>query len=164
MAKKCVCEGCDNNAGHMLKRMCPYHYGESKKKKDYSKFRRYPKKRDQGLDKFFKDAIELNSTFPYSYESGEYVRKVGRVNIAHIMPKSVFPSVATDPTNYVFLTWTEHSTFDAFLEMGKIDEIKKRLPKTFAYMQEVLPELLEKCDEKNKKRYQFYVSITELKS
>ena len=36
--------------------------------------------------------------------------------IAHVLPKSLFPSVATHPLNWIELSWQSHSDFDYYLD------------------------------------------------
>ena len=156
---ECSKEGCTNRAGHMMKTLCRVHYYENRDKKSWKGFKRVTRKKNAELDNFFKSAIEKGVLHPYSFESGSPITKVGRVNIAHIMPKGVFPSIGSHSRNYILLTWDEHSLFDSLLDLRRYEEIAKQLPKCWARMKEVLPQLLEACTETNKKQYQYFQDI-----
>lgn len=46
-------------------------------------------------------------------ECGDKIVKINSTNIAHILPKSKFPSVALEYYNYLLLCGNCHSTFDS---------------------------------------------------
>lgn len=46
-------------------------------------------------------------------ECGRKLYETLPINIAHILPKAIFKSVATNDNNFIYLCWEHHSQFDS---------------------------------------------------
>lgn len=90
------------------------------------------------LEEWYKARAFDISHHPYCMETGEFIpKKYYRHATAHILPKSIFPSVATHPNNFLILSASSgaHSKFDngGASEMKVFEEAKRRF-NTFKHL------------------------------
>ena len=90
-------------------------------------FKTRPRKNtDPKLVEFFETNLQKLILHPYSELSGDYIANPSKFNICHILPKRKsggFPSIASDLRNCIFLTTSEHTTYDRLLDSCEFDEL-----------------------------------------
>lgn len=111
-----------------------------------SSFKKKYKKKTTGHKEFFIKQIEEFKPNPYSFESGKYVGEITGVNLAHIMPKEIYKSVAHEPLNIILLTWEEHTRFDELLGRHEFTKLEEEF-KSWSKICNRLKKVVNLCEE-----------------
>lgn len=148
MSKKCNKDGCNNNV--FAKGYCKIHQYLRPKKENREPIDRGLFKRDVDikknnkyeLEKWFKDREqEIIDSGQRCIECGSFIpTKFLRHAVAHIFPKSLFPSVATHPLNYLPLgahcCHDKSHTIESFSKMKCWGEAVNRFSEFYLHIKE----------------------------
>ena len=107
------------------------------------------RKSNKGNKKFFEEVHEQFQDSPVSFESGKNLGELGTVNMAHIMPKEVYKSVAHNLANIILLTWEEHTRFDELLMAHEFEKLEQEF-NSWSKICLRLKEILYLCEEEGK--------------
>lgn len=131
--------------------------GPKKEKKSYQlkrtpiKKKYKPKENKAELDAFFDEHVALIKRYNMrSMESGKPIINPTRCNVCHILPKSVYKSVACDKYNIIYLTLDEHTRFDELLSQHRFLDLSKEFPRVMRLIKDALYMLNLKVREKGK--------------
>lgn len=104
------------------------------------------------IEAFFKEAIDfLKNKTCYCENCKNKLYSVSKMNLGHILPKSIFKSVATNKDNLMLLCWICHSNYDSSwkkaITMPCFKIAKERYNKFKPYIEEHRPYLKHFEDE-----------------
>jgi len=141
--KKKICLGCDVEKYIWSKGKCQGCSNRHTPPLQKSKLSKSHKPRDKKKSEFFKQQIEFYQDKAYSAETGRGLGTITAVNIAHILAKGIFKSLAIEPQNIILLSWEEHTRFDELLfahEFSKLEtEMKNTWSKVCKRLEYLLP-------------------------
>lgn len=98
---------------------------------------------------FYRKLTEELMFSAVSIESGKPIYSPSSVNMAHILPKETFPSVATNEDNIVIFTWEEHTRFDELLNRHEFEQLEIEFPNSWGQICELIRKLLPEVTEQN---------------
>lgn len=134
-------------------------YGSGLKSTSLSATRKPLRKTTKGKSKevknFYAKLILDLSDQARSIESGLTLTNLSAVNLAHILPKSTYPSVATEPLNIILLTWEEHTRFDDLLGRHEFEKLEQEFPNSWGKICNRVLVLLPKVTEHKSLRIKF---------
>ena len=102
-----------------------------------------------GNKQFFESQAAVYQENPISFESGKNLGVIGNVNLAHILPKEIYKSLAHESLNIILLSWEEHTRFDELLNRHNFDKLEEEF-KSWSKICERLKILLPLCLEGGK--------------
>ena len=146
MNKLYPCKKCGRKVPIRSKGMCPSCREADRREMGEETMHTRPKrqirqtrrKTSDELEGFYKKQVELLEKAPFCFESGDRISYPSKLHVAHLLPKRIYKSVATDDRNVVFLTWDLHSLFDKLLDEYRFDDLVNKFPKTCKKLQGVL--------------------------
>ena len=142
--KKCICIDCGPKMGEVycIAKRCvnyPYHYVQYRRKENAKKSTNIAKKAlKDDFTVFF--ANQILEPVNHCEECGAPLGEKTRWNIAHILPKSTFPSVSINPQNKFISCKSCHSQFDSsnnekfIFGMSLLPVLKDRVQKLIPFM------------------------------
>lgn len=99
----------------------------------------------EGIGEYFEYQINRCSR---SDNSGRLISSPTTTNIAHILPKRKYKSVATHKENVMFLTSEEHTNFDNWMDGANFEKMLKYFSNEFFIkLEERLAQLLPIIEE-----------------
>jgi hypothetical protein len=101
---------------------------------------------------FFERVYEEFKDSPVSLESGKSLGELGTVNMAHLMPKEFYKSVAHDMDNIIILSWEEHTRFDDLLFTLEFEKLETEF-KCWSKICERFKLIIPKCSEEGKLKF-----------
>ena len=157
--------GCDTEQPILSKGLCNFHRMQERKAEGTlpvykNKINPYTIKAKEKrtaerseLPSFFQDQIEILSKNPISQQSGKAISAPNSLNICHILPKRKgggFPSVQSHPDNVLYLTWDEHTRFDALLDRRDYSTLEQEFDVVWPIAIEKVRKLIDIVTERNK--------------
>ena len=113
------------------------------------------KGKSEAVKNFYSKLILDLSDQAMSIESGVILTNLGAVNLAHILPKATFPSVGTEKSNIVLLTWEEHTRFDELLGRHEFEKLEQEFPNSWGKICDKVRLLLPKVTEQKPLKFKF---------
>lgn len=115
---------------------------------------------NKGNKEFFEEAHKQFQDSPVSFESGKNLGELGTVNMAHLMPKEFYKSVAHDIDNIILLSWDEHTRFDDLLFSLEFEKLEIEF-RSWSKICERFKLIIPKCTEEGrlKRALEEYLSI-----
>jgi len=97
------------------------------------------------IDEYFEYQI---SRCKKSDNSNKLISHPNRTNIAHILPKRKYKSVACNSSNVLFLTFEEHTNFDNWMDGANLEKLIENFSSQFFnILEERLAQLLPIIEE-----------------
>lgn len=131
--KKKICKECGQETFIFSKGRC-----KNCSMKDYGRIKKKPAKKDENLEQFFDKHLQLLQQKPYCIETNKLLT-LGKIHIAHLLPKRNHKSVATSDNNVVYVSWEVHQDFDRLLDQHRFQDIKNKYPIIWKSLLNVLP-------------------------
>ena len=136
------CKSCDNPV--FSKGFCKFHQPKKSIKSNREKTKQQNKDKSEKRSNYFDYHLERCTR---SEESFKRILNPTRVNICHILPKGIHPSLEDNLENCVYYLFEEHERFDKLLFSLEFEKLEKEFKNSWCKVCARLKKLLPLCKE-----------------